>query len=129
MSAASGQPSAKQPGVGPYWYLRVVETLLLLAALVGMGMFAWSLIDIIRIETAAAQTKEVPPTLWPGIFLFVGSMIVLQIVRAVLGRYRREDGSARGDVRGSVVATTAEALASADEGPTTGTVPDARENA
>jgi TRAP-type C4-dicarboxylate transport system permease small subunit len=127
--------AAQNPkGAGPYWALRVTETVLLVAALVGIGLFAWSLVDIVRIETAAgaatttAATRDLPAGAWPGIFVFLGSMIALQAVRVVLHRYRRDDGSARGDER-SAKAATADALLEAtvpfepvkpDEDATTG---------
>jgi TRAP-type C4-dicarboxylate transport system permease small subunit len=96
-------------GAGPYWALRVTETALLLGALVGMGLFAWSLVDIVRIETAVPPTTDLPATLWPGIAVFLGAMLLLQFVRAVLHRYRRDDGTPRGDER-ATVAATADAL-------------------
>jgi hypothetical protein len=79
-------------------------------------MFAWSIVDILRIETAAVPTGAMPPSAWPGVFIFFGSMVLLQAVRAVLHRYRREDGTPRADARGAAAAATAEVLASlADE--------------
>ena len=80
----------------PYWVLRIVETALLLASLVGIGLFAWSLVDIIRIETNPAAAGSLPPVAWPGIFIFFGSMIALQVVRVFLHRYRGTDGTPRG---------------------------------
>lgn len=91
-----------------YWALRVAETGLLVTALGGIALFAWSLVDIIRIETAAGATAaatEIPPSAWPGVFTFLASMVLLQVVRVVLHRYRRADGSPRGDERGAVSAT------------------------
>jgi hypothetical protein len=111
----SGQSPEHAKGARPYWALRVVETLLLVAALVGIGLFAWSLVDMVRIETApgaeatTADTRENPAGAWPGIFVFFGSMAGLQVVRVVLHRYRRDDGSPRGDER-SAAAATADAL-------------------
>jgi len=102
----------KTPNNGVFWSLRVLESALLLSALAGIGLFAWCLVDIVRIETAAAPTTELPPTAWPGIFLFFGSMVVLQVVRAVLQRYRRDDGTQRGDARTQAAVATAEVLAS-----------------
>jgi hypothetical protein len=104
--------SAAPRNLGVFWSLRVLESGLLLSALVGLGLFAWSLIDIIRIETAAAPTTELPSTAWPGIFVFFGSLVLLQVVRVVLMRYRHEDGSPRGDARDAAAAATAEVLAS-----------------
>ncbi|HEY5517178.1 MAG TPA: hypothetical protein VIL15_02810 [Coriobacteriia bacterium] len=97
----------------PYWALRVAESTLLVSALAGIGLFAWSLVDIIRIETAlgaTAATRELPAGAWPGIFIFFGSMVALQFVRMFLQRYRRDDGTPRGDER-SAAAATAEVLA------------------
>jgi TRAP-type C4-dicarboxylate transport system permease small subunit len=102
-------------GKAPYWVLRVIESALLVAAFAGMAMFAWSLVDIIRIETApgagalTTAARGLPAWAWPGIFTFFGSMIALQIVRTVLHRYRRDDGAPRGGER-AVAATTADAL-------------------
>jgi TRAP-type C4-dicarboxylate transport system permease small subunit len=114
VTSEADNPARSGVATGPYWVLRVVETALLLASLVGIGMFAWSAVDILRIETAAVPTKEIPATLWPGVFIFVGAMLLLQLVRVVLGRYRRDDGSPRGDARGSAAAATAEALSELD---------------
>jgi hypothetical protein len=120
----------QRPGLAAYWTLRVLETVLLLSAFAAMAMFAWSFVDIVRIErtsTAAvsAAASVNPPLLWPGIFLFVGSMVLLQVVRAVLGGSRRADGSPKADARGAAAATTAEVLASLEDD--TGTVPQAAE--
>jgi hypothetical protein len=95
-----------------YWTLRVMESGLLLTALVGIGLFAYSLVDILRIETAAVPTTAMPPSAWPGVFIFFGSMVLLQVVRIVLQRYRRDDGTPRGDARGRAAQATAEILAS-----------------
>jgi TRAP-type C4-dicarboxylate transport system permease small subunit len=103
-----------KPGTGPYWVLRVIESALLLVSLAGIGMFAWSIVDIIRIETAAVATKDIPPSLWPGIFVFLGAMALLQLVRIVLHRYRRDDGTPRADARGEATAATREVLAGLD---------------
>jgi hypothetical protein len=88
----------------------MIETGLLLAALVGIGMFAWSIVDIMRIETSASGVG-IPPLAWPGIGLFVGSLLLLQFVRAMLQRHRRDDGSPRADARGAAAAATATLLA------------------
>jgi hypothetical protein len=93
----------------------VLESLLLLAALVGIGLFAYSLVDILRIETAAVRTTALPPSAWPGVFLFFGSMVLLQVVRGVLQRYRRDDGTFRGDARGRAADTTADILSSVED--------------
>ena len=100
-----------------FWTLRILESGLLLSALAGLVLFAWSLVDIVRIETAAVATGELPPTAWPGIFVFFGSLVLLQVVRSVLDRYRREDGTARGSTVGvaPAAAATAEVLASIRE--------------
>lgn len=98
---ASGQSAA--PTARAYWILRVVESATLLAILIGIALFAYSLVDIVRIETkpgatnAADAVRELPPTAYPGLALFFGGMIALQGVRVVLHRYRRADGSARSD--------------------------------
>jgi hypothetical protein len=89
-----------------------METGLLVAAAVGMGLFAYSLVDIVRLETAAVRTAELPATAWPGVFVFLGSMVLLQVVRVVLHRYRRDDGTRRADARGRAASATAEVLAS-----------------
>jgi len=107
----------KDPRVTAYWVLRGIESLLLLAGLVGMGLFAWSIVDIVRIETAVAPVVDLPVSAWPGIFVFFGSMVLLQVVRVVLDRYRREDGTPRHDARGAAAAATAEALASSADAP------------
>ena len=100
-----------------FWPLRVAESALLVSALVGVGLFAWSLVDIVRIETDPAAAGSMPPTAWPGIFLFFGSLVLLQVVRAVLMRYRRDDGSQRGGARDAAASTTAEVLASIEDEP------------
>jgi hypothetical protein len=112
----------QRSGLATYWTLRVLETALLLSAFAAMVMFAWSFVDIVKIErtsTAAvsAAASSTPPMLWPGIFLFVGSMVLLQVVRVVLGGARRADGSPRADARGAAAETTAAVLASLDDGP------------
>lgn len=101
---------AKTPNNGVFWSLRVLETGLLLSSLVGLGLFAWCLVDIVRIETGAANSTALPPTAWPGIFLFFGSMIALQVVRVFLERYRHDDGTQRGGPRDQAAAATAELL-------------------
>jgi TRAP-type C4-dicarboxylate transport system permease small subunit len=109
----TGTGAARPKDERPYWALRIAESTLLVSALAGIGLFAWSLIDIIRIETApgaTAVTRELPAGAWPGIFVFFGSMVALQFVRMFLQRYRRDDGTPRGDER-SAAAATAEALA------------------
>lgn len=98
-----------------FWVLRVAESVLLLAGLVGIGLFAYSLIDIVRIESSAVRTTAIPPSAWPGLFLFFGSMVLLQVVRGVLQRYRRDDGSFRGDARGRAADTTADILSSVED--------------
>jgi TRAP-type C4-dicarboxylate transport system permease small subunit len=105
----------KGPRVTAYWVLRVMESALLLVALGGIGLFAWSIVDIVRIETAVSPIVDLPASAWPGIFTFFGSMVLLQVVRAVLHRYRREDGTPRDDARGAAAAATAQALASSGE--------------
>ena len=99
---------------GAFWALRVTESVLLLAGLIGIGMFAYSLIDILRLETATVRSTGMPPSAWPGVFVFFGSMVLLQIVRGVLQRYRREDGTFRGDARGRAADTTADILSSVE---------------
>jgi len=121
-------------GVSPYWALRVAESALLVSALVGIGAFAWSLVDIIRIETApgaaatTAATRELPAWAWPGIFLFLGSMVALQVVRVFLHRYRRDDGAPRGN-EPETAAPTADALldATVPLEPVTGSSEDAKD--
>ncbi len=111
-------PSAPQQGprnLGAYWFLRVLETGLLVSGLAGLGLFAWCIVDIVRIESAATPSSAMPPTAWPGVFLFFGSMVLLQVVRAFLMRYRRDDGTPRGDARSAAADVTAEVLASLDE--------------
>jgi hypothetical protein len=105
-----------------YWTLRVLETGLLLTALAGLVLFAVSIVDIVRIETApvvAGAAQAMPPWAWPGVFLFFGSLLLLQPVRAILMRYRRDDGSRRDDATGAAAKATAEALAAGidDAGP------------
>jgi hypothetical protein len=46
-------------------------------------------------------------------------MVLLQVVRIVLARYRRDDGTPLNDARGSAVTTTAEVLAGLEEPPAT----------
>lgn len=120
MTATQGRSRA-------FWTFRIIETGLLVAALVGILLFAWSIVDIVRIETAAPKpavaastvdapasaeptsgavaeaVRELPVFAWPGIFLFFGSLIALQPVRGILMRYRRADGTERNtDKRGRV---------------------------
>jgi TRAP-type C4-dicarboxylate transport system permease small subunit len=118
VSRAAATP-AKRSGITAYWVLRAIESGLLLVSLVGIGLFAWSLVDILRIETAAVPTKELPASAWPGVFIFFGGMVLLQVVRMVLARYRRDDGTPRDDARGATAVTTTEMLASLDEMPAT----------
>jgi TRAP-type C4-dicarboxylate transport system permease small subunit len=99
--------SVRTKGLAPYWALRVLESALLFAALGGIVLFAWSFVDILRIETAAVPTKDIPATLWPGVFIFLGAMVLLQVVRVVLHRYRRDDGTPRGDERDAAAVTAA----------------------
>jgi hypothetical protein len=108
-AATSGKPD----GLGAFWSLRVLESGLLLTSLVGIGMFAWSLVDILRIESAKVVTKELPPTAWPGVFIFFGSMVLLQVVRVVLHRYRGDNGAPRAPRAplSAAAATTAAVLA------------------
>lgn len=116
----SAKPAASRPRA--YWVLRVLESATLLAILIGIALFAYSLVDIVRIETKPGATnvtgavREPPPTAYPGLSLFLGGMIALQGVRVVLHRYRRADGTARGDERGTAVAATVEALGGAEGG-------------
>jgi hypothetical protein len=115
----------------------VLETALLVSALVGIVLFAWSIVDIVRIETspaaqaakaaavavatgqareasasAAGPIGEVPALAWPGIFLFFGSLALLQPVRGFLGRYRGIDGAQRSSATGAAAAATSDVLAS-----------------
>ena len=108
MTSSDAQASSRDTGI--FWTLRVIETGLLASALVGLGLFAWCIVDIVRIETTAGG-GGMPPTAWPGIFTFFGSMVLLQVVRGFLGRYRRADGTQRGDARDVAAAATAEVLA------------------
>jgi TRAP-type C4-dicarboxylate transport system permease small subunit len=111
---ASTTPTGNHPRA--FWALRAVETGLLLLALVGIALFAWSIVDIVRIETGV-WTEAAPPGAWPGILLCFGSLLLLQPVRAILVRYRRDDGTQRGDARDEAVKATASALASIDDDP------------
>lgn len=105
-----------------YRVLRVVETVLLVTSLAGIATFALSIIAILRIESAPGAasttelTREIPWSSWYGIFIFFGSMILLQLVRVWLHRHRRGDGTARGDERGQAAAATADALREPDGG-------------
>jgi len=107
---APGHSGTPTPSTGAYWGLRVLESGLLLVSLAGIGLFAWSVVDIIGIGRAATPGDHVPASLWPGVILFVGAMIALEIVRVFLHRYRRDDGSPRGDARGVAAAATADLL-------------------
>lgn len=97
-----------------YWVLRAVESALLLGMLAGIALFAWSLVDIVRIETGTAGGTSVPPSAWPGVAVFGGSLVLLQVVRIVLFRYRRDDGTPRGDARDRAASATSEALGELD---------------
>lgn len=97
-----------------FWILRICESLLLLGMLVGIGTFAWSLVDIVRIETGTSGATSVPPSAWPGVAIFGGSLVLLQVVRIVLQRYRRADGTPRGDERGRAAMATTDALGTLD---------------
>lgn len=110
----AGRTTPTSGGHRAYWVLRIVESVLLLAMVAGIGMFAWSLVDIVRIETAKNATGAMPPTAWPGVFVFGGALVLLQVVRAVLVRYRHEDGTPRGDARDLAAAATADVLAAHD---------------
>ncbi|MDO8964114.1 MAG: hypothetical protein Q7W30_06420 [Coriobacteriia bacterium] len=93
--------TAPERGRRTYWVLRVLESALLLVILVGIGLFAYSAVDIYRIETApgaektTAANREVPRTAWPGIATFFGGLIALQVTRVALMRVRRPDGTPR----------------------------------
>lgn len=112
--------SKRADGLGGYRLLRALESVALVVALVGLLLFAWCLVDIVRIETApgaeatTVETREIPPTAWPGVFAFFGGMIGLQVVRVTLGGHRRADGSPRADARGRAADATAAALAEAE---------------
>jgi TRAP-type C4-dicarboxylate transport system permease small subunit len=95
--------------------LRALESALLLAMLVGIGLFAWSLVDIVRIETGVAPGTVIPASAWPGVALFGGCLVLLQVVRIALHRYRRDDGTPRSDARGAAAAATAEVIARRDD--------------
>lgn len=97
-----------------FWILRICESALLLGMLAGIVLFAWSLMDIVRIETGTSGTTSVPPSAWPGVAVFGGSLVLLQIVRIALQRYRREDGTPRMDARGRAAMTTTDALSELD---------------
>jgi len=119
-------------GGGAYWAGRVAETFLLLAALAGIGMFAWSIIDIVRIESGPGAGREVsavlPPLAWPGVFTFIGAMVLLQLVRMLLVGVRRDDGSSRADGSGEAAASTARALAEDDSARPVQTTTDSDSN-
>lgn len=104
MSEIPAKP-VKGPRLTAYWVLRVIESALLLVALGGIGLFAWSIVDIVRIEAAVSPVAGMPPSAWPGIFIFFGSMVLLQVVRVILHRYRREDGTPRNDARGAAASS------------------------
>jgi hypothetical protein len=110
---------ARQRGLAAYWTLRALETVLLLSSLAAMAMFAWSIVDIVSITSQGIAPDPIlaAPLLLPSVFLFVGSMVLLQVVRAVFGGSRRADGSPRADARGAAVETTAAALASREDDP------------
>lgn len=116
--AGGSKPEAS--GARAYWVMRALESATLVAILIGIALFAYSLVDIVRIETkpgatnAAGAVRELPPTAYPGLALFFGGMIVLQVVRVVLHRYRRADGSARSDAA-PLYSDDGPALAPADD--------------
>lgn len=116
---SSPRSRARQRGLAAYWTLRVLETVLLLAALAAMAMFAWSIVDVVHITVQGTAPDAIlaAPLLLPSVFVFLGSMVLLQVVRAVFGGSRRADGSPKADARGAAAETTAEVLASLDEGP------------
>lgn len=120
--------TGRTKGLAPYWTLRVLESGFLVAALVGIGLFAWSIVDIVRIEVApgaasmTAAERGLPSGAWPGVFIFFGCMVALQLVRMILPRYRRDDGTPRGDER-SAARATAEVLASTDAASESEAVP------
>jgi hypothetical protein len=100
ITAAAPAPVPTRKGITGYRVGRVAETLLLLAAGAGILMFAWSIVDIVRIEAAAgasnATSEVLPPLAWPGVLLFFGAIVLLQPVRALMARVRADDGSFRG---------------------------------
>lgn len=99
---------------GAFWALRILESLLLLGMLAGIGLFAYSLVDIVRIETGNAAGTAVPPSAWPGVAVFGGSLVLLQFVRIALMRYRNADGTPRSAAVASAAAATADVLAGVD---------------
>lgn len=121
----SGQTGSHMKGARRYWALRIVESTLLVVSLAGIGLFAWSIVDIVRIESAAGTAAAsalpaLPAGAWPGIFIFFGSMVALQVVRVFLHRFRRDDGSPRGGGRDAAAVTAgvlASMPASAQPGP------------
>lgn len=120
MTGPSPEPS-KVPSIGVYWLLRGIESALLLAALAGIGLFAWSLVDIVRMGTGAIPGTHMPASAWQGVAVFVGALLLLQVVRVVLQSYRREDGTPLGDGRGAAAAVTSDVLAGLeDEAPSAG---------
>lgn len=110
----------KLTGPPVFRVLRVVETVLLLACLGGIATFAVSIFSIFRIESApdaaatTELTREIPWSAWYGIFIFLGAMLLLQLVRTWLHGHRRADGTPRADARGMAVAATAEAMSADD---------------
>jgi hypothetical protein len=119
VSEAANAPSPASPARA-FWALRVLESVTLVAILIGIALFAYSLVDIVRIETTPGATnvrgadREIPPTAYPGFALFFGGMLVLQGVRVVLHRYRRSDGAARSDAS-PLYSDDGSALAPADD--------------
>lgn len=100
MSDALRKPKGSA-GARPYWVLRALETTLLVTSLGGVVLFAVSIFSIFRIEAdpgasaTTALTREIPWASWYGVFIFFGSMLLLQVVRVWLHRYRGEDGAPR----------------------------------
>jgi TRAP-type C4-dicarboxylate transport system permease small subunit len=118
---SSPRSRTQQRGLAAYWTLRVLETVLLLSSLAAMALFAWSIVDIVHITLQGTATDAIlaAPLLVPSVFLFLGSMVLLQVVRVVLGGSRRADGSPKADARGAAAETTAAALASLEDDPET----------
>jgi hypothetical protein len=100
VSEAPEAPRASR-GTWRYWVLRALESALLLTSLCGVVLFAISIVSIFRIESdpgaaaTTALTREIPWASWYGIFIFFGSMLLLQVVRIFLHRYRGDDGAPR----------------------------------
>lgn len=87
-TTADRSASRGVPGI----ILRAAEPLLMVTGICGIGLFAWSIVDIVRIESApgaaltTAATREVPAGAWPGVFLLFGSVLALRVVRSLRGR-------------------------------------------